>query len=115
MLVRSPGFTLVAVLTLTIGILATTTTVSAVNAILFRPLAIEEPAEVHQIFNGAERNVDGDTGIDHAAQFSCRVLQEPPGNRDDVRWMAGDLDGHEAGECAGVRDEQSVVRGPAPG
>jgi hypothetical protein len=52
MLVRSPGFTLVAVLTLTIGILATTITVSAVNAVLFRPLAIEEPAEVLQIFNG---------------------------------------------------------------
>ena len=75
MLVRSPGFTLVSVLTLTIGILATTTTVSAVNAILFRPLAIEKPAEVHQIFNGAERNVDGDTGIDQAAQFSYRVYK----------------------------------------
>jgi predicted permease len=55
MLVRSPGFTLVAVLTLTIGILVNTTVFSAVNAVLFRPLAIEKPAEVHQIFNGTER------------------------------------------------------------
>jgi hypothetical protein len=53
MLVRSPGFTLVAVLTLTIGILANTTTISAVNAVLFWPLAIEQPAEVLQIFNGS--------------------------------------------------------------
>jgi len=58
MLVRSPAFTLVAVLTLTIGILATTTTVSAVNAVLFRPLAIEEPAEVLEIFNGTDRYKD---------------------------------------------------------
>ncbi len=55
MLVRSPGFTLVAVLTLAIGILATTTTFSAVDAVLFRPLAIDEPAEVLQIFTGTAR------------------------------------------------------------
>jgi len=60
MLVRSPSFTLVAVLTLSIGILATTTTISAVNAVLFRPLAIEKPAEVLQIFNGTERGGDAD-------------------------------------------------------
>jgi predicted permease len=58
MFVRSPGFTLVAVLTLTLGILATTTTVSAVNAVLFRPLAIEEPAEVLEIFNTSDRYTD---------------------------------------------------------
>ncbi len=54
-LLRSPGFTLVAILTLAIGILATTTTVSAVNAVLFRPLAIKEPAQVLEIFNGTDR------------------------------------------------------------
>jgi putative ABC transport system permease protein len=58
MLVRSAGFTLIAVLTLTIGILATTTTVSAVNAVLFRPLPIEEPAEVLEIFNSSDRYQD---------------------------------------------------------
>lgn len=57
-LVRSPGFTLVAVITLAIGILATTTTVSAVNAVLFRPLAIEQPAEVQEIFNTNDRSQD---------------------------------------------------------
>ena len=58
MLVRNLGFTLVAVLTLAIGILATTTIFSAVNAVLFRPLAIEKPAEVLEIFNGTDRYKD---------------------------------------------------------
>ncbi|HXT71002.1 MAG TPA: ABC transporter permease [Vicinamibacterales bacterium] len=60
MLRRNLGFTLVAVLTLAVGILVNTTVFSAVNAVLFRPLAIERPAEVHQIFNGDERGGDMD-------------------------------------------------------
>ena len=72
MLVRSPGFTLVAVLTLTIGILATTTVFSAVNAVLFRPLAIEEPAEVLQIFNGSSRDQDASAKHSYAAYKSLR-------------------------------------------
>jgi FtsX-like permease family len=72
MLVRSLGFTLVALLTLTIGILATTTVFSAVNAVLFRPLAIEEPAEVLQIFNGSSQDQQ------NSAKHST-FLQRPPG------------------------------------
>src|SRR5262245_1288006 len=68
MLVKSPGFSLVAVLTLAIGILANTTTVSAVNAILFRPLAIERPAELYQIFNGNERGDDEQFPQKHSYQ-----------------------------------------------
>ena len=110
MLVRNLGFTLVAVLTLTIGILANTTIFSAVNAVLFRPLAIEKPAEVHEIFNGSDRYQRP-----APPQTQLPGLQEPARSQDDVRWVAGDLDGDEAGERAGVRDEQPVVRGPAPG
>ena len=72
MLVRSPGFTLVAVLTLTIGILATTTVFSAVNAVLFRPLAIEEPAEVLQIFNGGSRDQQASAKHSYASYKSLR-------------------------------------------
>ena len=74
MLVRNPGFTLVAVLTLAIGILATTTTVSAVNAVLFKQLAIEKPAEVHQIFNGTTHGGEEDP----SAKFSYRVYKSQP-------------------------------------
>src|SRR5262245_8044243 len=75
MLSRNPGFTLTAVLTLTVGILANTTIVSAVNAVLFRPLAIEKPAQLHQIFNGGERGAGGDGREDQSAKFSYRVYK----------------------------------------
>src|SRR4029450_11292806 len=49
MLVRNPGFTLVAVLTLAIGILGNTTIFSGVNALLFTPLPAERPEQIAQI------------------------------------------------------------------
>src|SRR4029450_4095861 len=49
MLVRNPGFTLAAVLTLAIGILGNTTIFSGVNALLFTPLSAERPEQIAQI------------------------------------------------------------------
>lgn len=47
---RSPGFTLVALLTLALGIGVNSSIFSVVNAILFRPLPVERPAELVDVY-----------------------------------------------------------------
>ena len=46
-LLRAPAFTLVAILSLALGIGAATTLFSLVNAVVLKPLAYREPGRLH--------------------------------------------------------------------
>lgn len=68
LLVRSPGFASIAILTLALGLAATVTIFSALDAVLLRPLPYPEPDRLVQVFetleNGSLNSVSGGAFLD---------------------------------------------------
>jgi predicted permease len=76
LLAKTPGFTVVAALSLALGIGANTTIFTLVNAVLLNPLPVEDPSQLVSVFATDERNQD---------VFGGGFLQLSPANYRDLR------------------------------
>src|ERR1700753_3904127 len=72
MLRKSPGFTIVAVLTLALGIGANTAIFSVINAVLLRPLAYKDPSQLTWATLQFPKTGRGSTFVSHPTYFAWR-------------------------------------------
>lgn len=124
MLRKQPGFTLIAVLTLALGIGANTAIFSLVNTVLLRPLPIAEPERVFEImpfFKGMDMGAyshplykdlrDQNDVLDGLAAYTFAPMSLSRGNRNERLW--GYLVSGNYFEMLGARATQGRMFSPA--
>ena len=105
MLLKSPGFTIVAVLTLALGIGANVATFSVVYAVLLRPLSFLHPEQLVRVFDDLRGPNDPDVGM---SVPELRDLQDRSGVFQDISAVAPSSSAVGGGERT-VRAESLVT------
>jgi putative ABC transport system permease protein len=76
LLTKAPGFTLVAALSLALGIGANTTIFTLINAVLLNALPVEDPSELVSVWTTDERNQNRTLGFLQVSPMNYRDLRE---------------------------------------
>src|SRR5947208_7652847 len=76
LLLKTPGFTLIAALSLALGIGANTTIFTLINAVLLNPLPVEEPSRLVAVFTTDERNTGGFNSFMQTSALNFRDLRD---------------------------------------
>src|SRR5947208_24497 len=76
MLLKKPGFTLIAVVTLALGIGANTAIFSVVNAVLLRPLPYQQPERLVAVWESNKRKVEGKSTMSYPNFYDLRAQSQ---------------------------------------